>query len=310
MQWETWVIETLRRALAYGSPLLLGTMGEIYSERSGILNLGVEGMMILGAFVGFFTAFVTGNPWLGFLMGALVGGAASLIHAFLSVTLRVIQVVSGLALTLFGLGLTGVLGRGWEGKPLRVSLPVFYIPYLKDIPILGPIVFVEQNVFVYIGIGLALILWYLLFKTSWGITIRSVGEDPATADALGINVSLVRYLCVVIGGLLAGMGGAYLSIIYRPSWTQGMTSGMGWIVIALTIFSFWHPIGALGGSYIFGSLFYLSFRLQPWVAPELLTIMPYLFTILAPLLLNLHKKMRRRMGAPAALGIPYSREGE
>jgi ABC-type uncharacterized transport system permease subunit len=310
MEWQLWIIETLRRALAYGTPLLLGTLGEIYTERSGVLNLGVEGMMILGAFVGFITTFVTGNPWIGFLIGALVGGIASLIHAFLSINLRVIQVVSGLALTLFGLGLTGVLGRGWEGRPLKVSLAQFDVAYLKEIPILGPIVFVEQNILVYIGIGFALLLWLVLFKTSWGITIRSVGEDPATADALGINVPLVRYLCTFIGGVLAGMGGAYLSIIYRPSWTQGMTSGMGWIVIALTIFSLWHPLIAIGGSYIFGSLFYLSFRLQPWVAPELLTIMPYLFTILAPMFLNIHKKLRRRIGAPAALGIPYSREEE
>ncbi len=310
MEWQMWIIETLRRALAYGTPLLLGTLGEIYAERSGVLNLGVEGMMILGALVGFITTFVTGNPWLGFLMGALVGGAASLVHAFLSVTLRVIQVVSGLALTLFGLGITGVMGRGWEGQPLKISLPQFSIHYLKEIPILGPIVFVEQNILVYIGIGIAVVLWFILFKTSWGITIRSVGEDPATADALGINVILVRYLCVSLGGLLSGIGGAYLSIIYRPSWTQGMTAGMGWIVIALTIFALWHPLFALIGSYIFGSLFYLSYRLQPWLAPELLTIMPYLFTILAPLLLNIHKNLRRRMGAPAALGIPYSREGE
>jgi ABC-type uncharacterized transport system permease subunit len=310
MGWEMWVVETLRRALAYGTPLLLGTLGEIYAERSGILNLGVEGMMILGAFVGFLTAFTTGNPWLGFLMGAIVGGAASLIHAFLSISLGAIQVVSGLALTFFGLGLSGVLGQGWEGRPLKVSLTVISVPYLKDIPILGSIVFTEQNIVVYAGIGFALLLWFLLFRTSWGITIRSVGENPATADALGIRVNLIRYLCAILGGVLAGMGGAYLSIVYRPSWTQGMTGGMGWIVIALTIFSVWHPLAALGGSYIFGSLFYLSFRLQPWLSPELLTIVPYLFTILAPMLLNVHKKLRRRMGAPAALGISYRREEE
>jgi len=294
MEWQFWVVETLRRALAYGTPLLLGTVGEIYAERSGILNLGVEGMMILGAFVGFVTAFTTKNPWLGFLFGALVGGAASLIHGFLSINLRVIQVVSGLALTLFGLGLTGVLGRGWEGQPLKVSITEFSVPYLSRIPVLGAIVFTEQNLMVYIGIGIALLLWWLLFKTSWGITVRSVGEDPATADALGISISLVRYCCTFIGGFLAGLGGSYLSIVYRPSWTQGMTAGMGCI--------------AIGGSYIFGSLFYLSYRLQPWLAPELLTIMPYLFTILAPLLLNVHKRLRRRMGAPGALGLPYSRE--
>jgi simple sugar transport system permease protein len=150
MEWQMWIIETLRRALAYGTPLLLGTLGEIYAERSGVLNLGVEGMMILGALVGFITTFVTGSLWLGFLMGALVGGAASLIHAFLSVTLKVVQVVSGLALTLFGLGITGVMGRGWEGQPLKISLPQFSIQYLEEIPILGPIVFVEQNILVYI----------------------------------------------------------------------------------------------------------------------------------------------------------------
>jgi ABC-type uncharacterized transport system permease subunit len=305
-----WVIEILRRALAYGTPLLLGTLGEIYTERAGVLNLGVEGMMVLGAFVGFVTTSVTKNPWLGFIMGSLVGGAAALVHAFLSVTLKVIQVVSGLALTLFGLGLTGVLGRGWEGNPLKDSLASFSVPYLKDIPILGPIVFTDQNVMVYIGIGMAIVLWFIMFRTSTGITIRSVGENPSTADALGIDVSRVRYFCVVLGGLLAGAGGAYLSIIYRPSWTQGMTGGMGWIVIALTIFSVWHPLAALGGSYIFGSLFYLSYRLQPWVAPELLTMIPYIFTILAPLLLNISRKIRQRMGEPASLGQPYRREEE
>lgn len=308
MEWQLWVIETLRRALVYGTPILLGTLGEIYAERSGILNLGVEGMMILGAFVGFTTAFVTKNPWLGFLAGAFVGGAASLLHGFLSIHLRVIQVVSGLALTLFGLGLTGVLGRGWEGQPLKASIAELSVPGLSRIPVLGPILFTDQNLLVYIGIGLAVLLWWVLFKTSWGITVRSVGEDPRTADALGINVALVRYCCTFIGGLLAGLGGAYLSIVYRPSWTQGMTAGMGWIVIALTIFSLWHPLVAIGGSYAFGSLFYLSFRLQPWVAPELLTIMPYLFTILAPLLLHASRRLRRRMGAPGALGLPYRRE--
>jgi simple sugar transport system permease protein len=273
-----------------------------------VLNLGVEGMMILGAFTGFVTTHHTGNPFLGILVAAFAGGAASMIHGFFSITIKTkIQVVSGLALTFFGLGLTGVLGRGWEGKPLGVSLPKVSFPLLESIPIAGPM-FSGQNILVYIGIALAAVLWFILFKTSWGITIRSVGEDPATADSLGVNISLVRYLCVLLGGVLAGIGGAYLSIDYRPSWTEGMTVGMGWIVIALTIFSFWNPLVALAGAYLFGSLFYLSYKLQPYLAPELLMIMPYLFTILALVVLNSSKTFRRRLGVPAALGLPYSRE--
>jgi simple sugar transport system permease protein len=298
----------LRRALAYGTPLLLGTLGEIYSERSGVLNLGVEGMMILGAYSGFVMTYNTGNPYLGILAAALVGGTASMIHGFFSITVKTrIQVVSGLGLTFFGLGLSGVLGRGWEGKPLTASLAKVDFPLLESIPILGPILS-GQNILVYVGIALSLILWFILFKTRWGITVRSVGEDPAAADTLGVNVGLVRYLCVGLGGILAGIGGAYLSIAYRPSWTEGMTAGMGWIVIALTIFSFWNPSIALIGAYLFGSLFYLSYKLQPYLAPELLMIMPYLFTILALVFVKSSKSLRKRLGVPAALGIPYTRE--
>jgi simple sugar transport system permease protein len=283
-------------------------LGEIYSERSGVLNLGVEGMMILGAFSGFITTYNTGNPLLGILVAALVGGASSMIHGFFSISIKTkIQVVSGLALTFFGLGLTGVLGRGWEGKPLRASLPRLDLPLLESIPVLGPI-FSGHNILVYIGIGTALVLWFILFKTSWGITIRSVGEDPAAADTLGVKVILVRYLCVLVGGMLAGIAGAYLSIDYRPSWTEGMTVGMGWIVIALTIFSFWNPAVALIGAYLFGSLFSLAYKLQPFLAPELLMIMPYLFTIFALVVINSSKYFRRRLGVPAALGVPYDRE--
>ncbi len=307
MEWG-FIIETLRRALAYGTPLLLGTMGEIYTERAGVLNLGVEGMMILGAFTGFVVTFHTGSPLAGLIAAGLVGGAASLIHGFFSVTLKTnIQVVSGLALTFFGLGLTGVLGRGWEGKPLETVLPPLHFPLFTDIPVIGPIFF-GQNILVYAGILGAVALWFILFKTSWGIVIRSVGEDPEAADSLGVNVELVRYLCIILGGVLAGIGGGYLSISYRPSWTEGMTAGMGWIVIALTIFSFWNPLVSIAGSYLFGSLFYLSYKLQPFFPPELLMIMPYLFTILVLIVVKSSPALRRRHGVPAALGLPYNRE--
>ena len=306
MGWETWIITTLSRSLAYGTPLLLGTLGEIYAERSGVLNLGVEGMMIMGAYSGFTTAYITGNPWLGILAAAVVGGAFSLIHAFASVTLKANQVVSGLSLTMLGLGLSGMFGRGWEGKPLPVSIPKITVSGLSKIPFLGPILFEGQNLIVYMAIILVPLLWYILYRTRIGITIRSVGESPATADSLGINVNRVRYVCVFVGGILAGVAGGYLSVAYRPAWTEGMTAGMGWIVIALTIFAFWNPAYGMLGAYLFAALYHLAFRLQPWVSPELLKAMPYAFAILVLIFVS-RGTLQKRMGAPAALSLPYTR---
>lgn len=309
MGWETWIITTFSRSLAYGTPLLLGTLGEIYAERSGVLNLGVEGMMIMGAYSAFTTAYITGNPWLGLLVAAFVGGAFSLIHAFTCVTLKANQVVSGLSLTMLGLGLSGMFGRGWEGKPLPVSIPKITVSGLSKIPLLGPILFEGQNLIVYLSILLVPLLWYVLYRTRIGITIRSVGESPATADSLGINVNRVRYICVLIGGVLAGVAGGYLSVAYRPAWTEGMTAGIGWIVIALTIFAFWNPVYGMLGAYLFAALYHLSYRLQPWVSPELLKAMPYAFAILVLIFVS-RGTLQKRMGAPAALTLPYTRGEE
>jgi simple sugar transport system permease protein len=309
MGWETWIITTLSRSLAYGTPLLLGTLGEIYTERSGVLNLGVEGMMIMGAYSAFTTAYITGNPWLGILVAAVVGGAFSLIHAFTCVTLKANQVVSGLSLTMLGLGLSGMFGRGWEGKPLPVSIPKITVSGLSKIPLLGSILFEGQNLIVYLSILLVPLLWYVLYRTRIGITIRSVGESPATADSLGINVDRVRYMCVLLGGVLAGVAGGYLSVAYRPAWTEGMTAGIGWIVIALTIFAFWNPAYGMLGAYLFAALYHLSYRLQPWVSPELLKAMPYAFAILVLIFVS-RGTLQKRMGAPAALNLPYTRGEE
>jgi len=309
MGWETWIITTLSRSLAYGTPLLLGTLGEIYAERSGVLNLGVEGMMIMGAYSAFTTAYITGNPWRGILVGAIVGGVFSLVHAFASVTLKANQVVSGLSLTMLGLGLSGMFGRGWEGKPLPAIIPKITISGLSKIPLLGPIFFEGQNLIVYMTILLVPLLWYILYRTRIGITIRSVGESPATADSLGINVARVRYVCVFIGGILAGLSGGYLSVAYRPAWTEGMTAGMGWIVIALTIFAFWNPVYGMLGAYLFAALYHLAFRMQIWVSPELLKAMPYAFAILVLIFVS-RGTLQKRMGAPAALGLPYTRGEE
>ncbi|MGD9840885.1 MAG: ABC transporter permease [Candidatus Bipolaricaulis sp.] len=306
MGWEEWLISTIGRALAYGAPLLWGTLGEVYAERSGVVNLGVEGMMAIGAFSAFAVAQSTGNPGLGILVAAAAGGGAALIHAFLTVTLRANQYVSGLALTMFGLGLSGLLGRGWEGIPLKHPLSPVTVPGLAEIPVLGPMLFQNQSIITYLGLVLAVVLWVLLYRTRWGITLRSVGESPATADALGVNVYLVRYLAVILGGILAGVAGGYLSVEYRPAWTEGMTGGMGWIVIALTIFVAWDPVQAIGGAVLFGALYHLSYRLQPWVAPELLKLMPYAAAIIVLTFVGLGGAQRRR-GAPGALGVPYAR---
>ncbi len=306
MDWASWLVGTVSRALAYGVPLLWGTLGEIYAERSGVVNLGLEGMMILGAYAGFAVAQTVGNPAWGLLAAAAVGLVASLWHAFLTVTLRANQYVSGLALTLFGLGLAGLLGRGWEGKPLRTPLGAVTVPGLSNVPVLGPMLFRDQTILTYLGILLAVVLWIVLFRTRWGIVIRSVGESPGAADAVGIHVALVRYLCVAVGGVLAGVAGGYLSVAYRPSWTEGMTAGMGWIVIALTIFAAWDPLQAVWGAFFFGALYHLSFRLQAYIPPELLKMMPYAFAILVLAASGLGGA-RWRTRAPGALGVPYVR---
>lgn len=279
-----WILTAIVRALAVSTPLLWASLGEIYAERSGVINLGVEGMMILGALSAFVVAHITGYPVAGLLAAAVAGGLAALLHAFVSVTLRANQYVSGLALTMLGLGLAGVLGRGWEGIPLLNTLP-------------------EISGLTYMGLALAVGLWLVLHHTRLGMVIRSVGESPAAADALGVNVYLVRYLCVVFGGVLAGVAGGFLSVAYRPSWTEGMTAGLGWIAIAITIFAGWDPLRAVAGAFLFGALFHLSFRLQAWVQPEALRMMPFAFTILV---LAATAGRRRGQGAPEALGLPYA----
>lgn len=300
--------KVLSRALVYSTPLLWGTLGEIYAERSGVMNLGVEGMMMIGAFAGFAVAHITGDPGLGVLVAAAAGGLTAFIHAFLTITMRANQVVSGLALGMFGLGLANLLGRGWEGYSLRCPLPnIPSIPGLSNIPIIGSIVFQDQSIITYIGILLAVLLWLLLYKTKLGLIIRSVGESPDCADALGINVFLVRYLCVIWGGILAGVAGGFLSVVYRPAWTPGMSAGMGWIALALTIFAAWNPLNAIGGALFFGTLFCLAYALQPRMTPEFLKMIPYASTILVLTIVGFGK-LKERLGAPRALGVPYKRE--
>jgi simple sugar transport system permease protein len=294
------------RTLVAGTPLLLGTLGEIVAERSGVLNLGVEGMMAIGAVSAYLTALASGSPWLGLAVAIGAGVAISAIHALVSITLKSNQVVSGLALTMLGLGVSSLFGKPFIGRPLPVKLETLAIPLLADIPYLGPVLFARDAVF-YISVLVGLAFWFLLARTRWGIEVRSVGENPAASDAAGVSVSGRRYLCTLIGGALAGLAGAYLSVAYSNSWMDGMTGGRGWIVIALTIFALWRPARAFLGAYLFGVIFVLQYLLQPLgIPPNLLGMMPYLAT-LAVLVIGGLRADHRHLAAPAALGEPFSK---
>ncbi|MDI6710053.1 MAG: ABC transporter permease [Bacillota bacterium] len=308
MSGDFWVA-LLATAVTAGTPLLYAALGEVLAERAGVLNLGVEGMMLVGAVAGFAVALYSGNPWAGVLTATLAGGALAFIHACLTVTLRANQVVSGLALTLFGTGLSGYLGKPLVGLPLPEAFKPVALPGLSEIPFLGPILF-RQDPLVLLSYLLAPLLWFLVFRTRAGLHLRAVGENPAAADSLGVNVFATRYLYVVLGGMLAGVGGAYISLAYVPTWMENMTAGRGWIALALVIFATWNPLYALAGSYFFGGIDALGFRLQALnvsVAPYFLKMLPYLFTV-GVLVLVTRKRFLIRIGAPRALGVPYDRE--
>ena len=303
------LISILAAAVTSGTPILYAALGEILAERSGVLNLGLEGMMLVGAVSGFMAAVKTSNPWLGLMVAALAGGVLALIHAFLTINLRANQVVSGLALTIFGTGLSGFLGKPLIGIPAPQTFKPVTIPLLGKIPLLGPILF-QQDYLVYLSYLLVPILWFYLYRTRPGLHLRAVGENPAAADAMGVGVFSLRYLYVAVGGMLAGIGGAYLSLAYAPTWLENMTAGRGWIAIALVIFSMWDPVRALLGSYLFGGVDALGFRIQAvgaMIPSFFLNMLPYIFTILV-LILATRLGSRRGAAGPGALGLPYDRE--
>ena len=299
-----------------GTSLMYATIGEIITERSGILNLGVEGMMIMGAVTAFAAAFHTGSAWLGVATAMVVGGLLALIHAFLTITLRADQTVSGLALTIFGTGLASFLGQrlGPDGMPLVGQVgPRFHkvaLPVLAEIPGIGPALF-HQDVLVYMMYLLVPLAWYILYKTRPGLHLRAIGESPHTADAMGVNVIGLRYLYTVFGGMLVGLGGAHLSLSYTPGWTENLTSGRGWIAIALVIFATWDPARAVVGALLFGGVNAIQFRLQAagaTIPAAFLNMLPYVLTITVLVIITWWEAFRKRVGAPAALGIPYMRE--
>jgi ABC-type uncharacterized transport system permease subunit len=315
------LIIIMQAGVATGTVLLFATLGEILAERSGVLNLGVEGMMLIGAMSAYSVTLATGNPWLGVLIGMIAGGLLSQIHAFITVSLRADQVVSGLALTFLGTGIALVLGDGLSKAGTVALLPSFSIPLLTQIPLIGPIFFTDQNILVYIGYLVCPMIWFYVNRTRPGMHLRSVGEYPAAADALGINVYKLRYLYVFLGGVFAGLAGATISLAVSPGWFSEMTTaGQGWIAIGLVIFAQWDPFRAVFGSYVFGALgrlildiqgptmilgFANPFYYNPYYG-FFLQMLPYAFTIIV-LVIGSREAVRKRLGAPAALGIPYIR---
>ncbi len=311
----------LHAGIASGTVLLFATLGAIFNERAGVMNLGVEGMMLIGAMAAFSVTVSTGNGWLGLVVAMAASALLALLHGVVTIHFQADQVVSGLALTFLGTGLSLVLGEGLSKAGAINLLPRFSIPGLADIPWVGPILFADQSIMVYVGYVMLPLAWYYINFTRPGLHLRAVGENPTAADAMGIPVYALRYGYVVFGGALAGLAGGTISLAVSPGWFSELTtSGQGWIAVGLVIFAQWDPWRAAFGSYAFGALRRLILDIQ---APALLlgldnpfyynpyygfflAMLPYAFTIVV-LVLGSRQAMRQRLGAPAALGVPYVR---
>jgi general nucleoside transport system permease protein len=287
------------------TPLLIAAIGELVVERSGVLNLGVEGMMVIGAVVGFAVSLQTGSPWLGVLAAIIAGALFSLPFAFLTLTLVTNQVATGLALTLAGLGLSGLIGELFVGQA-GVRLANIHIPGLSDLPLIGRLLFGQDPIF-YLSLLLVAAVSWFLFRTRAGLTLRSVGDNHTSAHALGIPVVKVRYLAVMFGGACAGLAGAHLSLVYTPQWVENMTAGRGWIALALVVFSSWRPWRVVGGAYLFGAVTIGQLHAQALglgIPSQLLSSLPYLATIIVLVLISGNRRLTM-MNTPASLGRPF-----
>ncbi|QAT39364.1 ABC transporter permease [Clostridium sp. JN-9] len=306
------IISFLQAAIVAGTPLLFATVGEIITERAGNLNLGVEGMMLMGAVMGFMVGFKTGNPVAAMIAAMLAGAFGAFIYAFLTVSLRTNQVVTGLTLTIFGTGFSSLVGKTLVGKVAPQGIKNFFyqikVPILGDIPFIGP-VFFNHDAFVYFGYIIAIAAGIYFYNTSAGLNLRAIGENPGAADAASVNINLYKYVNILIGGALCGLGGAYLSLVYVPAWQENVTAGRGWIAVALVIFAAWNPYKALLGSYLFGGLDIIGFRLQGThlaISQYLIDMLPYLVTIIVLVVVSMKKS--RKNASPQSLGNPYFRE--
>lgn len=295
----------LLTVITAATPLLIAAVGELVVERSGALNLGVEGMMIMGAVIGFAVANQTGSGSLGVVAAVVAGMAMSALFAFLVLFLVANQVATGLALTILGIGLSGMIGEAFIGVP-GLDLPQLYIPVLSEIPFIGP-VFFQQDALVYLSFALVAAVAYCLFRTRLGLVLRAVGDNHGSAHALGYSVLKIRFMAILFGGACAGLAGAYLSLAYTPQWVENMTAGRGWIALALVVFSSWLPLRVVVGAYLFGAVSVLNLHAQALefdIPSQLLSSLPYLATIGVLVLISANRRLTL-VNTPACLGKPF-----
>jgi simple sugar transport system permease protein len=295
--------------LAAGTPLVFAALGELITEKSGVLNLGVEGMMLVGAVCAFIVAAKTHSPWLGVLAGTAAGAAVSLAFAVVALSLLANQVATGLALSLLGIGLSAFVGLPYVSVVIEGIKPVS-LPGLSTLPVVGELLFGE-NPLVYLSLMLFVAVHVFLYRTRAGLVLRAVGESPQAAHAIGYRVIAIRYAAVLFGGACAGLAGAYLAIAYTPSWVEGMTAGRGWIALALVVFATWKPVRVVAGAWLFGGVTLAQFQAQAAgieLPSQWLAMLPYLATIVVLALISRDATMIR-MNAPASLGRPFHPEG-
>jgi simple sugar transport system permease protein len=299
----------LLTVITASTPLVIAALGEVVTERSGVLNLGVEGMMIIGAVCAFAAAHMSGTPYIGILAGIAAGAVFSLLFGFLTLTLVTNQVATGLALTILGLGISGMLGESFVGLP-GVKLQPIIFPVLSDIPFIGPLLF-RQDLIFYMSIALVAGISWFLFKSRTGLKIRAIGDSHASAHALGINVIRTRYLAVMFGGACAGLAGAQLSLVYTPQWVENMSAGRGWIALALVVFASWRPWRVLAGGYLFGAVgigqLHAQLLAQNFgiaIPSQFLSALPYIATIVVLIIIS-HNRRTTLINTPASLGKPF-----
>jgi general nucleoside transport system permease protein len=300
------IIAMIATIVTAATPLLFAALGELVTEKSGVLNLGVEGMMLIGAVTAFGVTMGTGSWTLGILAGALAGMALALVFGFLTLTLMSNQVATGLALTIFSIGLSALIGADLVGKPVP-KLPPVWIPMLSDLPVIGKLLF-GYDILVYLSIAAVAGISWFLKKTRGGMILRAIGESDTSAHSIGYNVIWIRYLAVAFGGLMSGIGGAYLSVAYTPLWVEEMTAGRGWIALALVVFAAWRPWRALAGAYLFGGITILQLSMQGLgtiqIPAQVMAMLPYIVTIVVLTMMSM-KSRRGGLGAPACLGKPF-----